>query len=789
MFSTRRNKSRRSFLRGASRLRLERLEDRMVMSGASPAAVNDLYETIVDQPLEVSAPAILANDTDAEGDALAASLFKGPDHGTLELAEDGSFNYLPEAGFLGFDSFIYVANDGTSDSMLGAVTIEVLPGNHEPVAANDSYDVDEDGLLTIDALEGFLANDTDEDGDPLSPTVVSQPLNGSLETEDDGSFVYTPAANFNGLDGFSYFVSDGSAESDVASVTLVVNSVNDTPVSVNDEYATPEDMPLTIEAPGVLINDSDIDGDALAALLVNPPIHGSVTLSPDGALVYTPDANFNGIDGFSYLAGDGTADSEAAAVTITVCAVNDAPAAAADAYTMDEDSTLAVDIAGGVLTNDTDVEGDPLSASIVSGPENGTLSLNPDGSFSYVPTINFTGADSFVYAASDGDQSGEAIVTITVNEIADAPIAAIDNYSTGEDVPMAVGSDLGVLANDIDPQGNPLVAEVVTGPEHGTLSLNADGSFDYAPAANYHGADSFTYKAKNATEEMISMANIVVEPLNDRPAAADDEFTIEVGGGSVTVTPAANVMANDTDIDGEGATPMVANLVSGPEHGTLALNPDGTFNYVPEEGYEGEDAFRYQLFDGMANSNVATVTLHVQETPEPEPVPPPVPAPEPTPNQRPEAVNESFTVEAGTTLDVAAIDGILANDFDPEGGALSAEWFSGPLHGALSVADDGSFTYTPEDGFEGLDAFLYRASDGELWSALAAVTIHVTPRSEPAPVPVPQPEPEPNPCPPQPCDLSKREFCARPSRAMRLADIAGDRDEIFREIGRSMGRG
>jgi VCBS repeat-containing protein len=305
-----------------------------------------------------------------------------------------------------------------------------------------------------------------------------------------------------------------------------------------------------------------------------------------------------------------------------------------------------------------------------------------------------------------------------------------------------------------------VLLHISSGPANGTLSLQADGSFSYSPNANFHGADSFTYKAISNGQEMISSANIVIEPLNDAPAAANDEFTIAPPAPDGQPAAINNVMANDSDIDGDA---LAANLVSGPAHGTLTLNSDGTFNYAPQDGFTGDDAFRYQLFDGKANSNVATVTLHVEpgtaETPPPEQTPPP---PEQTPpppaeNQRPLAVNDVFTTPSGATLDVPVASGLLTNDSDPEGGPITASLFSNPLHGNVLLAANGSFSYTPTSGYAGMDAFLYRVSDGTLWSPLAAVTIHVTPADGPdeapipTPAPAPQPDPEPQPCHPHHC--------------------------------------
>src|SRR5438045_1746334 len=189
-----------------------------------------------------------------------------------------------------------------------------------------------------------------------------------------------------------------------------------------------------------------------------------------------PSRTFNGIDSFTYRASDGQAQSGIATVTITVTSVNDAPVAANDdSYTTPEDTQLTV-AAPGVLANDSDVDGDPLSTILVTGPSHGTLTLNGDGSFSYMPALNFNGIDTFTYKATDGQaQSGIATATITVTPVNDAPVAANDdNYTTPEDTQLTVSAP-GVLANDSDVDGDSLSAVLVSGPSHGTLTLNKIG--------------------------------------------------------------------------------------------------------------------------------------------------------------------------------------------------------------------------------------------------------------------------------------------------------------------------
>src|SRR6185369_5333507 len=177
---------------------------------------------------------------------------------------------------------------------------------------------------------GVLANDSDVDGDGLNAILVSPPTHGSLILNTNGSFSYVPATNYNGPDSFTYKANDGVADSGTATVSITVTSANDAPVAVNDSYTTAEDTTLNIAAPGVLANDTDVDGDALTAVLVGPPTHGSLTLNTNGSFSYVPAANYNGPDSFTYKANDGVADSGTATVSITITSVNDAPVAVND---------------------------------------------------------------------------------------------------------------------------------------------------------------------------------------------------------------------------------------------------------------------------------------------------------------------------------------------------------------------------------------------------------------------------------------------------------------------------
>ena len=675
----------------------------------SPVAADESYSTNEDVPLNVSAPGVLGNDSDIDGDPLAAVLVSGPTSGTLTLNANGSFNYTPNANFNGNDSFAYKANDGAADSNVASVSITVNSVNDAPVAANDSYSVNEDNSLNVSA-PGVLGNDSDVEGDPISAFLVSGPASGTLILNADGSFTYTPNANFSGVVSFTYRANDGAANSNLATVTITVNPVNDAPVAANDSYSVNEDNVLTVAAPGVLGNDSDVDGDPLAAVLVAGPASGTLTLNANGSFTYTPSANFNGSDSFTYQANDGTADSNVATVSITVAAVNDAPVAVNDGYSVNEDATLNV-AAPGVLVNDSDVDGNPLTATLVSGPAGGSLTLNANGSFTYTPNANYFGNDSFTYKANDGTaDSNVATVSITVNSVNDAPVAANDSYSVNEDNALTVAAP-GVLGNDSDVDGDPLAAVLVAGPASGILTLNANGSFTYTPNANFFGSDSFTYQANDGTADSnVATVSIAVNPVNDAPVAADDSFSMNEDGSLTAVAP--GVLGNDSDVDGD---PLTAVLVGGPASGSLTLNANGSFNYTPNSNFNGIDSFTYRANDGTANSNVATVTITVNPI-----------------NDAPTAANDSFSVNEDATLNVAA-PGVLGNDSDVDGDPLTAILIGGTANGSLTLYANGSFIYVPNANFNGTDSFSYLANDGLLDSNIATVTITVNPVND-APV-------------------------------------------------------
>ncbi|MGH1420657.1 MAG: cadherin-like domain-containing protein, partial [Hyphomonas sp.] len=240
-----------------------------------------------------------------------------------------------------------------------------------PAAADDAQTPDEDI-----AVNGAVAL-SDVDGDTVTASLGTAPLNGTATVNPDGTYTYTPNADFNGTDTFTISADDGNGGTDIATVTITVDPVNDAPVAADDSQTTDEDVAIN-----GAVALSDVDGDTVTASLGTAPTNGTVTVNTDGTYTYTPNADFNGTDTFTISASDGNGGTDTATVTITVDPVNDNPVAADDAQTTDED--IAVN--GAVALSD--VDGDTVTASLGTAPLNGTAIVNTDGTYTYTPNAD-----------------------------------------------------------------------------------------------------------------------------------------------------------------------------------------------------------------------------------------------------------------------------------------------------------------------------------------------------------------------------------------------------------------
>ncbi|KKK84007.1 hypothetical protein LCGC14_2787680, partial [marine sediment metagenome] len=410
--------------------------------------------------------------------------------------------------------------------------------NDAPVAVDDEYSVDEDTTLTVEP-SGVLHNDTDLEEDALSAMLVDAPQHAlSFTLNSDGSFDYTPAADFNGTDSFTYKANDGLADSNVATVTITVDPVNDAPVADDDEYSVIEDGLLTVDLPGVLADDSDLEGDDFWAVLVDAASHGNVSLSSDGSFTYEPDADYYGPDTFTYYADDGTDQSNVATVTITVDPIYGSIGGTVF-EDLDRDSEQDLEETGlggwtvvldGVRMASTNPDGSYTFDELVAGEYHVGLGV-PDG---YSQTYPIDNAYHTITIVDDENTSGHKFGAVQN----DPPAAVEDEYDVSEDGELIVDATLGVLHNDTDAQDDELGAVLINGPSHASsFTLNADGSFTYEPEADYFGPDSFTYKASDGLEESnLATATITVNGTNDAPVAVDDEYSVDENT-TLTVEP------------------------------------------------------------------------------------------------------------------------------------------------------------------------------------------------------------------------------------------------------------
>jgi len=372
-----------------------------------PQAVDDDGNGAEDSALVI---AVLDND---QGQGLEIAAASGGAIGSVTINANGTITYRPAANAFGTDHFTYTIRDSMGRESTATVTVEVLSDNDVPVVVGESFTV-----AAGETLDGssVLANDSDVDGDPLTiagndPTSAA---GGSVVMNADGTFAYTPATGFTGTDSFTYTVSDGHGGQATGTVAITVDPA--APQAAPDFIVVDEDGSAVVS---VLANDS---GDGLSVASATNGSLGSTAVNADGTVTYTPAANANGADSFSYTVIDSLGREATASVSVTVNPVNDAPVAQADSYAALAGETFTS--SGSVLDNDSDADGDPLAVTAfdATSANGGAVHVNADGTFTYTPLAGFTGQDSFSYTASDGNGAeASADVTLSVADTSAPP--------------------------------------------------------------------------------------------------------------------------------------------------------------------------------------------------------------------------------------------------------------------------------------------------------------------------------------------------------------------------------
>ncbi|SOB91611.1 VCBS repeat-containing protein [Rhodobacter sp. JA431] len=477
---------------------------------------------------------LLASDVDH--DTLNFATETGPSRGTLTLQADGSFDYVPYAGFSGTDSFTYTVSDGFSVVRATAV-VTISATATPPTVINETGTTDEDAALS-GRLDAF-----DPNGGTLAFALAAggAPTHGTVEVSADGHYRYTPDADFDGEDGFTFVVTGAAGLPSYGTATITVRPVEDAPVVQAESFSLIEDGSLAGQ-----LGATDADGDVLVYSVTTLPSLGSLELNPDGSFIYTPDANANGMDSFSYEVSDGTS-AIPGTVSLTIAPQDDAPVADDLTVGGPEDTVI-----NGQLTAQ-DGDGDAVTWELAAGsePAFGTLNLSEDGSFTYTPDANANGTEVLTLTARDGALSDTATLTIHVTPVNDAPVAVADPDQEMQEDSTAI---FDLAGNDTDVDGDALMIIAVEA-LHGVAEITADGQVRYTPEADYFGPEVISYTisdGQGGTDTNSVQINILSRPeIIYEGTEGDDTFEIRGtdgrlagfygGGGTDTVVNAGRI--------------------------------------------------------------------------------------------------------------------------------------------------------------------------------------------------------------------------------------------------------
>jgi large repetitive protein len=646
-----------------------------------PVANDDMTMTNEDTAVTY---AVLSNDTDIDGDVLRVSAAVAT-NGTVVINGDNTVTFTPAADFTGVATVTYDITDSRGGVATATLTITIAAVNDQPDSVALPNETNQDNQAVSVNVGSFFS---DRDGDVLAFAATGLPAGLSIDSA--GRITGTIDRNASQPNGGVYSVTVTATDPGglTTSQTFSWTVTNPAPTAFNDAATTAEDTAVTIP---LTANDVDPDGDPLTITAASAS-NGSIVINANGSVTYTPNANFNGTDTILYTVSDGNGGFSTAAAIVTVTAVNDAPVATNDTASTNEDAPVVI----AVLANDVDPDGDPLTVTAATAP-NGSVTINPDGTIRYVPNPNFSGTDTITYTISDGNGgTTTATVTVTVASVNDLPVAANDSATTNEDTPVTVP----VLANDTDPDGNPLTVVSATAP-NGTVVINPDGTITYTPNANFNGTDTISYQVSDGQGGFATATvTVTVVPVNDAPTVVRPIAPqTNVDAATVSVPTAASF----ADLDGNTLTYSATGLPAG-----LSINATtGVISGTIDRSASQPNGGIYNVVVTASDGNGGSVTSSFGWT---------------VTNPAPTAANDT----ASTNEDAPVTIAVLANDSDPDGDPLSVASASA-VNGTVVINANGTITYTPRANFNGTDTITYAITDGQGGMAMATVTVTVAP--------------------------------------------------------------
>ncbi|MDP3799735.1 MAG: tandem-95 repeat protein [Polaromonas sp.] len=499
-----------------------------------PVVTGEVLASDEDIVLNINPALLLANDTDADtastnaepAQVLVITAVGNAQHGSIVLLPDGTLRFTPERDYFGAAGFSYTVDDGRGGQVAGQVVVNLAPVNDAPEVLGETVSFNEDEVQTLDQAS-LLANDSDVDNPPtdLRIVAVDNATHGAVSLNPDGSIRFVPDADYFGPAQFTYTVADGIGGFTVGLASLDIAPVNDAPRLLGEAAALDEDIQARFTASALLANDADVDnphGDLTISEAGNAS-HGKVQVV-SGEIVFTPDLNFNGSASFTYTVSDGVGGESQATVNLSFNPVNDAPVANSELVWGKRDVSYTLTQAA-LLANDTDVESpQALRITAISNVRHGAATLDADGNVRFTPAAGYAGRGSFDYVVQD-PQGAESTATaqIDFSHVNVNPTATDDGFIGYEDIAFSIAQDqLLVNDSDADNLAADLRVTAVAGAQHGTVSLQADGTVRFVPDADFYGTASFTYQVSDGDGgQTWAMAQLNVQSVNDAPIIED----------------------------------------------------------------------------------------------------------------------------------------------------------------------------------------------------------------------------------------------------------------------------
>jgi hypothetical protein len=662
---------------------------------------DDAYVTPINTPKSGN---VGLNDTDPQNDAVTFTQVSNPSHGTVVFNNDGTFTYTPNQGYTGTDQYVYSKCDNGTPVACDTSTVYITI--HAPYIQAEP---DINQTLVNTPVSGTVATN-----DEVLPNSTFTPLgtmsNGTLVMNPDGTYTYTPNDGFVGTDAVEYVVCSPAPISlcDTTTLTIVVtplySNLGNTVIAQDDYATTPMNTPVEM---CVKCNDSDPNGNTIGQpTIISNPSNGTVVVNPNGTVTYTPNTGFSGEDVYTYFICD---NGTPVACDTANAYVNVPPITTAVNQTYTNDDAYVTPIntpkSGNVGLNDTDPQNDAVTFTQVSNPSHGTVVFNNDGTFTYTPNQGYTGTDQYVYSKCDNG-TPVACDTSTVYITIHAPYiqAEPDINQTLVNTPVS-----GTVATNDEVLPNSTFTPLGT-MSNGTLVMNPDGTYTYTPNDGFVGTDAVEYVV--CSPAPISLCDtttltIVVTPLysnlGNTVIAQDDYATTPMN------TPVEMcVKCNDSDPNGN--TIGQPTIISNPSNGTVVVNPNGTVTYTPNTGFSGEDVYTYFICDNGTPVACDTANAYVNV--------PPITT----------AVNQTYTNDDAyvTPINTPKSGNVGLNDTDPQNDAVTFTQVSNPSHGTVVFNNDGTFTYTPNQGYTGTDQYVYSKCDNGTPVACDTSTVYIT---------------------------------------------------------------